>query len=247
MRYLAPLVWLGMLAQLPAAEIVDLTAIDRSIAQEPTYTGDEPLYGLAVFGPQAKTRVWMVLDKSDADADVYDVLYADLNANGDLTETTERFTADEATAGTSRFNLPDITDPHSGATHTDVKFRATRGSEPIFMLSVMWRGELKFGGGYAVVPDNGYMRFAESSDEAPIVWMNGDGPFRFQRWYSGELRIGKEDDFKVFLGQEGVGPNSFASFQCHALPREEAVLATLIYTDANGQMIDQQYKLKERC
>lgn len=248
MRHLVLIVLLLIpIAQLHATEIVDLNKIDRSIAKEPTYSGKKPLYGLAVFGPQAKTRVWMVLDKSKADVDVYDVLYADLNCDGDLTESDERFTAKNATSTLSLFSLPDFTDPVSGAKHTDFNFRVSRGSSQTFMLSIKWRGKLKYGGGYAEVPDDGYMRFAGTSKEAPIVWFNGDGPFRFQRWYSGELRIGGADDFKVFLGQQGIGRNSFASFQCHALPAGEPVLATLIYRDASGKEIHLDYKLKERC
>lgn len=115
------------------------------------------------------------------------------------------------------------------------------------MVSVKWRGEHKFGGGYAEVPDDGYMRFAASPKVAPVVWLNGDGPFRFQRWYSGTLRIGESDDLKVFLGQQGVGKHSFASFQCYALPQEETVLASLIYDDKDGKEQSLDYKLKERC
>ena len=247
MRYLVTFVLLSSIVRLHASEVVDLNKIDRSIAKEPTYTGTQPLYGLVVFGPQAKTQVWMVLDKSVADIDVYDVLYADLNGNGDLTEADEQFTAKDATSTTSRFSLPDFNDPVSGVKHTEFNLRATRGSRQTFMLSIMWRGKLKFGGGYAEVADDGYMRFAASSKVAPIVWFNGDGPFRFQHWYSGELRIGGADEFKVFLGQQGIGRNSFASFQCHALPEDEPVLATLIYKDANGKERHLDYKLKERC
>ena len=60
----------------------DLTKVDRTIAKEPTYK-TKPKYGLVVFGPEAKTRVWLVLDG--------DVLYVDRNGNGDLTEAAERF------------------------------------------------------------------------------------------------------------------------------------------------------------
>ena len=97
------------------------------------------------------------------------------------------------------------------------------------------------------MPDDGYMRFAASPEEAPIVWLNGDGPFRFQRWYSETLQIGGADDFKVFLGQQGIGRHSFASFQCHALPNEESILATLMYQDKDGNEHHLDYQLKERC
>src|ERR1700716_872057 len=62
----------------------DLTKIDRTIAKEPAYKG-KPKYCLLVFGPEAKTRVWLGLDG--------DVLYADRNGNGDLTEEGERLVA----------------------------------------------------------------------------------------------------------------------------------------------------------
>ena len=60
----------------------DLTKIDRTIAKEPTYQSKTPKYGLLVFGPEAKSRVWVVLDG--------DFLYVDRNCNGDLTEKGER-------------------------------------------------------------------------------------------------------------------------------------------------------------
>ena len=61
----------------------DLAKIDRHIKKEPAYQG-KPKYGLLVFGPEAKTCVWLILDG--------DVLYADKNGNGDLTEKGERIT-----------------------------------------------------------------------------------------------------------------------------------------------------------
>lgn len=119
----------------------------------------------------------MVLDKSKADVDVYDVLYADLNGNGDLTEPSEPFKAKDAIGSRSRFSLPDLTDPNSGIAHPELSLRATRGRRPTFTVSVMWRGKLKFGGGYARQGGQGYMRFAAEAKQAPIVWINGDGPF----------------------------------------------------------------------
>jgi hypothetical protein len=59
----------------------DLTKIDRTIAKEPAYK-NKPKYCLLVFGPEAKARVWVVLDG--------DVVYIDRNGNGDLTEKGER-------------------------------------------------------------------------------------------------------------------------------------------------------------
>jgi hypothetical protein len=72
---LAAAVLAGLFGSLPAA---DLGAIDRTIAREPAYKSKTPKYCLLVFGPEAKTRVWLVLDG--------DTLYVDRNGNGDLTE-----------------------------------------------------------------------------------------------------------------------------------------------------------------
>jgi hypothetical protein len=69
---------------------VDFTKVDRSIAREPKYIS-KPQYALFIFDPQAKFRVWAVLDKSKPDLPYYDVLYFDKNGNGDLTEAGKRF------------------------------------------------------------------------------------------------------------------------------------------------------------
>jgi len=55
----------------------DLTKIDRSIGKEPRYQTKAPKYCLLVFGPEAKYRVWLVLDGN--------TLYVDRNGKGDLT------------------------------------------------------------------------------------------------------------------------------------------------------------------
>jgi hypothetical protein len=55
----------------------DLTKIQRSVAKEPAYR-TSPRYCLLVFGSEAKTRVWLILDG--------DILYVDRNGSGDLTE-----------------------------------------------------------------------------------------------------------------------------------------------------------------
>jgi hypothetical protein len=62
----------------------DLTKIDRIVKKEPAYLA-KPKYCLLVFGPEAKERVWLVLDG--------DKLYVDRNGNGDLTEPGKRIEA----------------------------------------------------------------------------------------------------------------------------------------------------------
>jgi hypothetical protein len=73
--------WLA-LGAVGSAGAVDLTKIDRSIRKKPVYQSKDPQYCLLVFGPEAKVRVWLVLDG--------DVLYVDRNGDGDLTEPNKR-------------------------------------------------------------------------------------------------------------------------------------------------------------
>jgi hypothetical protein len=84
-RYGIWLVGLGLLAAATPAMSADLSKIDRTIRKQPEYKG-KPKYALLVFGPEAKTRVWVVLDGQ--------TLYVDRNGDGDLTGKDERFTLD---------------------------------------------------------------------------------------------------------------------------------------------------------
>jgi hypothetical protein len=83
-----------------------LAKIDRRIAREPTYQ-HQPKYCLLLFGPQAKTRVWLVLDG--------DILYVDRNGNGNLTEKGKQVAALKPTQVYAAGN---ITEPDRGSKHT---------------------------------------------------------------------------------------------------------------------------------
>jgi hypothetical protein len=223
-----------------------LKNIDRAIAKEPKYVAKRPLYGLLAFGPAAQKRIWLVLDHSKPDAERYDVLYVELNANGDLTEQSERVVG--KTAGNEiRFQLPDLKDPITGAVHTRFTARVSSDPAPTIMVSLAWQGGLKMGGGYPQDPENGYLKLGDKPANAPVMWANGDQPFRFQRWYGGKLPIGGEEDFKVFIGQPGAGESSFWAAQQHFLPESEGVKATLIYRDAADKEHRMICQLKERC
>jgi hypothetical protein len=61
----------------------DLSKVERRIAKQPNYMTNSPKYALLVFGPEAKLRVWVVIDG--------ETLYLDRNGDGDLTDPKERF------------------------------------------------------------------------------------------------------------------------------------------------------------
>jgi hypothetical protein len=82
-RLLAFLWLLSLASPLWAA---DLSKIERVVRKEPVYKSKEPLHCLLVFGPAAKTRIWVVLDGTD--------LFVDTNGDGDLSAPNKRFPDD---------------------------------------------------------------------------------------------------------------------------------------------------------
>src|SRR5262245_25407806 len=104
-RFLGVLLLFGLVVESPAGELApDLSKIERKIVKEPAYISKQPLYALYVFGPQAQTHVWAVLDKSAPDATTYDVLFFDRNADGDLTAPDERIIG-KRDGGEMRFDI----------------------------------------------------------------------------------------------------------------------------------------------
>jgi hypothetical protein len=88
-------------------------------------------------------------------------------------------------------------DPATGAVHTRFSARVSGADAPAIMVSVAWRGRFKMGGGYPQDPEDGYLKLGDKPANAPVMWANGDSPFRFQRWHSGRSAIGDADDFKA--------------------------------------------------
>lgn len=227
-----------------AAEGPDLNAIGRQIAKEPKYVAKRPLYGLYVFGPDAKTHVWAVFDKSKAELDHYDVLFFDRNADGDLTGPDERI-AGTRTGGGATFPVGQFTDRISRQQHR-VTVHRSEGPQGRVMIHVDWCGKVMVRGGYAPNPGP-YTQFAATPAEAPILWPAADGPFGFQFWTLDPLAIGRETDVRVFLGHPGHGRNTFCAVPDTFLPSTVPVLATLVYADKTGKEQRVRSELRERC
>ncbi|MGI9519606.1 MAG: hypothetical protein ACR2NP_21315 [Pirellulaceae bacterium] len=215
-----------------------------TLKNEPEYQCDRPLYAVAVFGEKPNHFVWIVLDKSSDEAKTYDRAWVDINANGDLTDVDEAFGFDESEDGS--IEVPEL---HFGDEHpafTEFRVRLSDARSGIGMIKAVFDEELKLAGGYPVNSDK-YMQFAESPDQAPVVWFKPNTPFEFQRWIERPLTIGNDTDFKVFLGWQGQGPASFCSTLGHILPEEEIVLATLQYTDTGGATQFVEAEFPDRC
>jgi hypothetical protein len=241
LKYFRAAIVLGLLipAYTLTAEIPDLTKINRRVVKEPKYISKRPLYGLYVFGPRATTRVWAVLDKSEEGKTEYDVLYFDRNANGDLTEPGERLT------GSGQIKVGTFKDPATGDVHENLTI--SRRPDGSIFLRLIWKGKEPIMGGYAEDPGP-YCQFAESPEQAPILWPGAEGPLGFQRWiFDKEFPIGGSGDARVFLGHQGIGPNTFCAVTQEFLPPDIPVLVTLIYKDGEGKERRSQNELRERC
>ena len=191
---------------LPAAA-ADLSKVDRTIAREPAYRS-RPKYCLLVFGPEARKRVWLVLDG--------DVLYVDRNGNGDLTEKGKRVPVpafarsdDPLLRGERRIGAGDIDEGrlrHTGLTITQTQYRRDfRARSPEekeleeqirklpdgILTEVRISVELRLGGDgkdprtrrvpqRAASDRRGFLAFAEHPQDAPVIHFNG--PLRIGFW-----------------------------------------------------------------
>ncbi|HYT92873.1 MAG TPA: hypothetical protein VEL76_29420 [Gemmataceae bacterium] len=234
-----------MTASTHAADVPDLSKIERHIRKEPAYKATQPLYGLYVFGPEAKTRVWAIFDKSQPDAADYDILYFDRNADGDLTAPDERIEGKVA-AGQVTFHIGSFTDPLTKQQHTEVSITRRAGADATVMLQMKWCDKVLIRGGYAPEPGP-YTQFAPTVAKAPVLWPGADGPLSFQFWQLSPLRVGQAEDVRVFLGHQGHGRNTFCALPDTFLPKEVPVLATLLYTDKDGKEQRARSELRERC
>src|SRR6516162_5852375 len=91
----------ALLVGAAALHAADLAKVQRTIGREPKYESDSPRYCLMVFGPEAKERVWLVLDGKS--------LYVDRNANGDLTDEGERLGVETPDQDPAQFESTELT------------------------------------------------------------------------------------------------------------------------------------------
>jgi hypothetical protein len=233
-----------------AADRPDLSKIERHIVKEPTYKAKQPLYGLYVFGPEAKTRVWAILDKSKPDAPYYDILYFDRNADGDLTAP-EECIAGKVEEGYVTFDIGSFTDPVTKQKHTEMSITRHGRSIAQVALQIKWRDKVEIMGGFASSDEGGsyFTQFATTPAKAPVLWPGTDGSlsFSFPYGHLNPLNIGEAQDVMVSLGRQGHGRCTFCVASYTFLPKNVPVLATLLYTDKEGKERRAQSELRERC
>jgi hypothetical protein len=143
------------------ATAAELSKIDRTIGKEPKYQS-KPKYCLLVFGLDAKTKAWLVLDG--------DVLYVDRNGHGDLTGEEKKVRRGKARGQVpGNFACGDIVQADGKTICTGL---TVSGSPEEGDMSVAINLDGKHGQS-AAVDANGYLQFADSPDRAPIIHFNG--------------------------------------------------------------------------
>ncbi len=199
---LIPLTMLAALSAAAPPAAVDLNTIDRAIAKEPAYQTRLPKYCLLVFGPEAKTRVWLVLDGHD--------LYIDRNGNGDLTEPGECVRAD-ASGKRLDFQAGMIQQANGGSRQIDLRLRNFNGaSGKCEGLIITLDGQRRRFVGF---DETNRFQFAHRPKQAPIVHL--EGPLQIKLY--GEpptLVAGEESELNISIGTPGVGAGSFCAIQC---------------------------------
>lgn len=243
----------------------DLSKIERTIRKEPAYQSKTPRYCLLVFGPEANTRIWLVLDGK--------TLYVDRNGNGDLTEDGEKVIAKKGLeiVQQDKFEVDEIRDgiwTHKNlvlsvhkADHLPVKYphvkqtiaRLPEGRSCSLLVDVElpgWKG--KGDGGrtqqVAQVDAHGILSFAEKPQDAPIIHFGG--PWQIQCHRPIPLRVGREDDLFLSLGTPGLGEGTTAHLLYDGTVPENVfprVEITYPPAKAGEPPLKRLYELKERC
>lgn len=257
----------------PAAKADLLKDVDRTIAKEPAYETKSPRYGLLVFGPRAKDRVWLVLDGA--------TLYVDRRANGDLTDPDDKIRGERTPSATAedaflRFKVDDL---HVGGhVHTGLQVYASLVSESSnsvesrpnakaalaadpkvrafnVTLEVDWpRLNGKGTGGRVIqmagtTDGDGALLFGTRPADAPVIHFVGPLQMRFEA-QPPVLKLGWDNSADALVGTAGRGPGTFAKVVYYDTVPDTAVPvleATFPPARAGDPPVRARYEFKDRC
>jgi len=143
LRFAATLLYGFLLVSAPA-RAVGYDKIERRLVKEPAYRTKSPNYALLLFGPEARLRVWLVMDG--------EVLYVDRNGNGDLTERGERFDKEAACKdviisdpdGKTKYVIKSVKSDFSTYTAAARRKREAEGILPELLVTVEIKGPVDY-------------------------------------------------------------------------------------------------------
>lgn len=237
----------------------DRDKIDRPLVKEPAYQSKAPKYALLVFGPEARTRIWLVLDGT--------TLYVDRNGNGDLTEAGEKVSGTKASQAILEedvytFAVGELRDGdrrHRNVTLTvtEVKSVPDRGSRTRYFrirMDVDLPGYRGTGEGGRVLQTagssdiNGALQFADRPQDAPVLHFGG--PWTVALYSRPTFRVNREMEMYLVLGTPGRGSGTFVASAYEGVippdvyPKAEIALPAQTPGEPPVKM---NYEIKGRC
>jgi hypothetical protein len=221
----------GLLFLGEGAHATDLSKIDRTIKKEPAYQ-NKPGYCLLVFGPQAKTRVWLVKDGN--------TLYLDRTGDGDLTAPGVRL---EGKPGESPGT---ITDRDGKTKYVIRQCNLTpigdKDRKDFCHISIDVDGAYR---------QYSFAGFADRPQDAPVVHFNG--PLTVEVAQEVLLARGeKGTDFNVYLVTRGHGERLGSTVLLDynlGVPGDAYPVVEIEFPskEPGGKPVTAKYTLKERC
>lgn len=225
---------------------VDLSQIDRTIRKEPAYQS-QPSYCLMVFGPEAKTRVWLVQDG--------DRIYVDRNANGDLTEPGEKLTPSKREEFTTQvdnkpapyrtwtYSIGTIEPEDKTGPHTELKLTRYQIGQPPAnqIISLKVNGKTLQYAGWAPI-------FSTNRATASVIHFGGS--VMAQPLRSKEISLSsKNPELHLRFATPGLDKQSFASLGYEAVPANVQPVAIIEWPAKQGgaSVEPSQVILASRC
>lgn len=248
--YASLLLVAGISLQEPATKppVVDFSKVDRKIAREPKYLAN-PLYGLILFDPEGKSRVWFALDRSSPKESDHDILYIDRNGNGDLTDPGERFAGVRDARNWITHQPGPIKIGDTEPEHTDVAIFSSSaqmgGSGPYFRFKL--GGKTEMWGGFAKPGEDAGL--GPSAEKAPVFLASLDVPLTFiPALLKSEYRQGGSERVAVIVGVAGSGTASFMGVhETYLVPGKDRLFGTWIGKDLEGRPIRERFEIKDHC
>lgn len=218
-----------VVAGLTPASAADLSRIERTLKDEPKYNTRAPKYCLLVFGPEAKTLVWLVHD-----GDVVHVLDSpDGKSPKKWRQVRHQY------YNSASFTLGDVWEEGGKVRHKNLRYTPRSRYQ---MLWVEVAGKQQVAGRDI----RGKLAFAASAKAAPVVHFNG--PLELDLFHEQQPLWSNTDiEITAVVGTRGVGLGTFALFRCNAYPKGAWPTALIEFpgTDKRGKPIVVKVRLAE--
>lgn len=230
--------WMMNPAWCPAA---DLAKTDRSLRKEPAYAPKAPRYCLLVFGPEARAKVWLVLDGR--------TLLVDRNGSGDLTEPDKARQPSNQSDQLYEYQPVDVQVQGSKYSVQFLLYRnRSEKNAPDQPLITVKDGERTYG---AWGDETSPVHLAPRPQDATIIHFGGPLQMGFEVQQPLVKKTKDTYELMVGVGTKGLGQGSFAHLKYwnDAIPEKARPTVVLEFPGkgTGSSPIKVETVLKERC